>query len=120
FDLSLNPIETGEEILLECDYSSDLFDRPTIERLLSHYESLLTAMVQTPSVPISQLPLLSADEQRQILVEWNRLDDGAQYEPECIHRLFEQQVEQTPGQIAVEFGHERLSYRQLNERANRL
>jgi len=46
-------VRSGEEILLECDYSTDLFDRPTIERLLSHYESLLTTMVQTPSVPIS-------------------------------------------------------------------
>src|SRR6185295_5267402 len=69
FDLSLNPIETGEGIQIDCDYSTDLFNRETIERLLSHYETMLEAIVRTPSLPISQLPLLNARQQQQILVE---------------------------------------------------
>ncbi len=118
FDLSLNPIETGEGIQIDCDYNTDLFNRETIERLLSHYETMLAAIVRTPSLPISQLPLLNARERQQILVEWNHRETD--YQPECVHRLFEQQVEQRPEQAALEFGNERVSYRELNERANRL
>jgi amino acid adenylation domain-containing protein/non-ribosomal peptide synthase protein (TIGR01720 family) len=120
FDLSLNPIETGEGIQIDCDYSTDLFNRERIERLLSHYETMLAAIVRTPSLPVLQLPLLDAREQQQILVGWNHLDHEAHYQPELVHRLFAQQVEQRPEQVALEFGDERVSYRELNERSNRL
>ena len=77
------------------------------------------AAVESPDERISELPLLTETETRQLLVEWNATD--REYpEQRCIHELFEAQAEQTPDAVAIVFGDEQLSYRRLNERANRL
>jgi amino acid adenylation domain-containing protein len=99
-------------------YNVDLFDAGTITRMVGHYETLLQAIAANPQQRIAKLPLLSPAEQ-QMLVEWNRT--RVDYpQDECIHELFEAQVEQTPDAIAVEFEEQKLTYRELNARANQL
>ena len=109
----------GERISIGLTYDQRRFSEETIARLLKHFQRVLEVFVAEPEITVGEVSLLSEAEKRQLLCDWNR-SDTAEYEAECIHRLFEEQVEQRPEQIAVEFGGERVSYRELNERANRL
>jgi amino acid adenylation domain-containing protein len=119
FDLNLSVRKRGKALELVAEYSTDLFDAPTIERMLGHYQRLLEGIVATPDEKISCLPLLSENERKQILVEWN--DTAAAYpKDKCLHELFEAQVERTPEAVAVVFGEHSLTYEELNERANQL
>ena len=87
--------------------------------MLSHYRMLLEAMVATPERSIAGLALLSEDERAQIVLDWNRTQ--IEYPREAsIQALFEAQVSRAPEAVAVEYGDERLSYGELNERANRV
>ncbi len=100
-------------------YSTDLFEAASIERLASHFETLLAGIVTDPDMKIERLPLLGKAERRQVLAEWN--ETQAAYRRDlCIHQLFEDQVRQTPNALAVSCGEERLTYRELNCRANQL
>ncbi|HEY3579053.1 MAG TPA: amino acid adenylation domain-containing protein, partial [Pyrinomonadaceae bacterium] len=119
FELTLTLMETDTGLVGWCNYRTELFDEPTITRLLEHWRVLLQAALEDPTQPLSELPLLTEAEREQVLVQWN--ETGAEYPREsCIHELFEQQVQQTPAATAVHFGGEQLSYRELNARANQL
>jgi amino acid adenylation domain-containing protein len=119
FDLTLVVTDGREEIWLELEYNTDLFDEARIARMFGHYQTLLESVASDPGQRLSELPLLTVEERRQVLVEWNqtRADypDGI-----LLHGLFEAQVERTPDAVAVEFKGNQLSYRELNERANQL
>ncbi|WP_292867177.1 non-ribosomal peptide synthetase/type I polyketide synthase [Nostoc sp. LPT] len=124
-DLHLNVAERAGELLLECNYNTDLFDAYTIERWLSHFQTLLQAIVTEPEQHLRKLPLLTADQRHQLLVEWN--DTQAEYPfDKCIHQLFESQVKRTPDAVAVVFENVQtryvasLTYRELNAKANQL
>ena len=117
YSLTLD-VAPGEQISLQLTYNQRQFSDETIARLLKHFQHLLEVFAAEPEITLAEVSLLSEAEKRQLLCDWNRTDTA--YQAECVHRLFEQQVEQTPEQIAVEFGGERVSYRELNERANRL
>src|SRR5271157_5404406 len=100
-------------------YNSDLFEEETICRMGGHFRTLLEGIVADPERKVSELPLLTEAERPRILVEWH----GTQTDyprDRCIHQLFEEQAEETPDAVAVVFGEERLTYHELNERANRL
>src|SRR6185295_6688263 len=99
-------------------YYKDLFEEETIKRMMQHWQNLLTGIVNRPTLPLSQLPLLSEAETHQLLYQWN--DTDTVFTPTCIHQLFEQQVELTPHSIALIVEGEQLSYRELNSRANQL
>src|SRR5205814_3189635 len=115
----LSLVEGEGPIRGTAEYNTDLFDAETIERMVGHYQALLREVVVRPERRLSELQMLSQEERRQLLVEWN--DTRAPYpEDRCIHELFEEQVERTPEAVAVVFGEERLTYRELNRRANRL
>lgn len=128
FDLSLEMTEGQESLIAAFEYNYDLFDAATIERMTSHFQTLLHSIVSNPEQPVSALSLLSAAEREQLLVKWN--DTEADYPKEqCLHQLFEEQVARTPDAIAVIFDSEErlrlrdwqtLTYRQLNARANQL
>ncbi|WP_448265466.1 amino acid adenylation domain-containing protein [Nostoc sp. DSM 114159] len=119
FDLTLSMENTATGLAGWWEYNTDLFDASTIERMTSHFVTLLEGIVANPEQRISQLPLLTAVEQQQLLVEWN--DTEVDYPlHKCIHQLFEEQVELTPDVVAVEFGNQQLTYKQLNYRANQL
>jgi amino acid adenylation domain-containing protein/non-ribosomal peptide synthase protein (TIGR01720 family) len=119
FDLMLAASETKDGLRCTIEYNTDLFDGDRIERMLQHYVTLLEAAVADPSVRLSRLPLLPETERQQLLVDWNRTDNHYPSD-RCIHELFEEQVVRTPDAIAVEFEGERLTYRELNARSNKL
>ncbi|MBS1808496.1 MAG: amino acid adenylation domain-containing protein [Acidobacteria bacterium] len=119
FDLLMSLCEVPQGLRATVEYSTDLFDPATIERLLHHYQNLLQGIVVNPLSQISELPLLSAAEQHQLLVEWN--NTATDYPRDlCIQELFEAQAERTPEAVAVVAGGIHLTYRELNRRANQV
>jgi amino acid adenylation domain-containing protein len=120
FDLVLNVSEIGEQLGCALRYSTDLFDPATMKRMLGHFQTLLTGIVNHPDCRINALPLLSEDERRKLLNEWRPLDARRFPQDATLHQMFEAQVEQRPTATALVFGDERLSYAELNRRANRL
>ncbi|MCZ8160943.1 MAG: amino acid adenylation domain-containing protein, partial [Microcystis sp. LE19-196.1B] len=118
-DLEIHLWDTPEGLGGFCSYNRDLFDGSTIARLLEHFQNLLRAIIANPQESVSSLPLLSEQEQKQLLVDWNQTQ--ADYpQDQCIHQLFEAQVERTPDAIALIFENQVLTYGELNNRANQL
>src|SRR5262249_11375039 len=95
-----------------------LFEPETMRRLCEHYLVVLTAIVRDPGQAVATLPLLTEAERQQMLVDWN--DTRVEYPAICTHELFEQQMALRPDDTAIVFEEQRLSFRELNERANRL
>ncbi|MBO0799867.1 MAG: AMP-binding protein, partial [Blastocatellia bacterium] len=124
FELTLSVAkEDGAEadgnLIASWEYSTDLFDESTIRRMAGHFETLLTHAVARPGERILDLPLLSDIERRTLLHDFNA--EPATYPRDaCVHLMFAAQAERTPDAVAVEFGDQCLTYRQLNTRANRL
>ena len=119
FDLSLDVEAEKDELRVSLEYNRNLFAPATIERMLEHFQNLLAAIVAEPAQHIAELPLLSDLERHRLLIEWN--DTRVEFPGDtCLHQLFEAQVAKTPDAIAAEFQGERLTYRELNNRANRL
>ncbi|MEH2391354.1 MAG: amino acid adenylation domain-containing protein [Nostoc sp.] len=118
FELFINATELRGQLILECQYNTNLFDADTIRRRMAEFETLLLGIVANPNQSIAKLPILPAVEQ-QLLAKWNNTQT-AYPQDICIHQLFETQVEKTPDAIAVVFEEELISYRELNLRANQL
>ncbi|HEX8092018.1 MAG TPA: amino acid adenylation domain-containing protein, partial [Blastocatellia bacterium] len=119
FDLTLIMAEAGDSLLGSFEYNTDLFDPATIRRTSDHLQALIGSILADKSERISDLSLLTKPEVDQLLVEWN--DTGADYPHRaCLHALFEAQVIQSPHAWAVVFEGHRLTYAELNERANQL
>ena len=117
FDISVNVMEADGELSLALEYASDLFDRPRMVRMLDHFHRLLAAVVADPTARISTLDLLTAQERRQVLVNWQ--GPVRRYRREPVHRLFVEQAARTPDAPAVVFDGESRSYAQL-EHASRV
>ncbi|HEY0174085.1 MAG TPA: amino acid adenylation domain-containing protein [Pyrinomonadaceae bacterium] len=119
FDLSLAAAVAGDELLVSWEYNTDLFDAATVGRMAGHFETLLRGIVEDPGRRLSELPLLTGAEERRLLVEWN--ETAADYpRGRCLQQLFEEQAERTPDAVALVFDEERLTYAELNARADRL
>jgi surfactin family lipopeptide synthetase A len=118
FDLYLELDERPEGIIGRFTYSTDLFDAATISGMAGHWQKLLEEIVANPQRRLSELPFLTAREQRQFLLEWN--DTRREYAPLCVHHLFEAQVRRDPQAVAVAFEGRQMSYGELNCRANQL
>jgi amino acid adenylation domain-containing protein len=109
----------GLELSLKIIYDCRYFDAPTVERILGHTKKLLQGMVDNPAQRLAALTLLSPDERRELLA----VDEGTRAEypsDRCLHELFEAQAERTPDAVAVVFKETRLTYAELNGRANQL
>jgi amino acid adenylation domain-containing protein/non-ribosomal peptide synthase protein (TIGR01720 family) len=100
-------------------YRRRSFDDGEIERRLRHLETILETMVDNPAARIGDLPLLSQAEQREILIEWNRTESKSENR-RCLHELIEERVEAAPEAVALIYEEQRISYRELDRRANRL
>src|SRR5882672_488894 len=119
FDLVLNLQETEQGLQGSLEYSTDLFDVGSVEQLLSHYQKLLAGMVADPEARLLDLPLLTAAEREQLLVEWN--ETGTAFPGEAtLPELFEEQAAARPAAAALSYEAEQLSYGELNERANQV
>jgi non-ribosomal peptide synthetase component F len=100
-------------------YDSAIYQARDIQSLLDQFEALLHSISENPDTPIRHLNILSENRRRQLLVDWN--NTKVSYPDQaCIHELFEEQVERTPGAVAVTYESESLSFRELNDRANQL
>jgi aspartate racemase len=119
FDLTLTMLGTRGGLKALLEYNSDLFDAATITRMLGHFQTLLEGIVARPEQRLSNLPILTETEIHQLLVEWNNTRSDYPKD-KCIHELFEAQVERSPDAVAVVFEDKRLTYRELNDRANQL
>jgi amino acid adenylation domain-containing protein len=119
FDLTLFVRDTEQGLVGLWEYDTALFDEATIARMAAHFARLLEAAVAQPELRLAELPLLSEDERHQLWVEWN--DTRTEYPREAsIQALFEAQVARTPDAVAVESEDARLTYAELNGRANQL
>jgi amino acid adenylation domain-containing protein len=119
FDLTLTLTDTGNEIGLEVEYNTDLFNEARIERFAGHLHTLLNGVVANVEQRLSALPLLNASERHQVVHAWNATQ--AEFPADqCVHELFEAQVAKSPDAIALVFEGQQLSYAELNRRANRL
>ena len=118
-DLFLNVIESDHGLVLDCDYNTALFDATTVNRWLTHYQTLLESIARDPNQLVSRVPLFTKAEIQHIAVEWN--DTQSEYPRELyVHQLFEEQARRTPEAIAAVFDGEQLTYAELNTRADQL
>ncbi|MEA2589293.1 MAG: hypothetical protein QOH66_2220, partial [Actinomycetota bacterium] len=118
FDITIEFEECAEGLAGVLEYSTDLFEAPTIQRMAAHLQMLLGGIAADPDRPVADLPLLTDAERQQVLVAWN--DTDAEVDPATLPDLFEAQVARTPDAPAVVSDARELSYAELNEAANRL
>ncbi|CAJ6492814.1 syringomycin synthetase [Burkholderia pseudomallei] len=120
FELTLSLQEAGDDIVGHLNYASALFDESTVRRYVTYWRRLLEGMTAgAADQTIVGLPLLDEAERKQMVYEWNATERDYPIE-QCIHQLFEAQVDRKPEAIALTFDGQRLSYAELNARANRL
>ncbi|ARK57694.1 non-ribosomal peptide synthetase [Burkholderia pseudomallei] len=120
FELTLSLQEAGDDIVGHLNYASALFDESTVRRYVTYWRRLLEGMTAGPAnVSVARLPLLDEAERKQVVYAWNATERDYPIE-QCIHQLFEAQVDRKPEAIALTFDGQRLSYAELNARANRL
>ncbi|MEE8525225.1 MAG: amino acid adenylation domain-containing protein, partial [Thermoanaerobaculia bacterium] len=118
FDLILEMRDGGERLEGALDYNADLFDATTVERMVRQLRTLLAAAADPPPTPIAELPLLSAAQRQQLLVEW-RGSSGPRIGA-SVCELFQEQAARSPDAAAVEHRGRRLSYGELDRRCDRL
>ena len=119
FDLVLDVREESNGLSCNLQYATALFNRETAQRMAKHFAHLVDSIIEAPEAEIADLSMLSSKELAQILHGFN--DTTAEYQREkTIQQLFEEQAQQNPNAVAVRFEQEQLTYRALNERANRL
>ena len=119
YDLTLFLWQDGGRLRGRVEYNTDVFEGATVARLGRHLERLLEAVSANPAETLSRLPLLSDVERERILGDWSASPRAREVKA-CVHEMFEAQVRRTPDAVAVEFQDQRVTYRELNERANRL
>lgn len=119
FDLALTMSDSGDLLEGWLEFSTDLFQQATINRLVRHWENLLAGIVADPDQRLTALPLLDAAERRQLLEEWTATQRPYPHDA-SIPAIFAAQAAQTPDAVALIFGDARLSYAALNHRANQI
>lgn len=119
FDILFEILEKDNTIMFNIEYCSKLFYEETIRRMGMHYINILTQIVNNPDLKISDINIISDVEREQILNSFNNTttvyDDN-----KMVHNLFEEQVERTPDSIALIFGDEKLTYRELDNKSSGL
>ena len=120
FDLTLEIVERGAELLGSFEYSTDLFDEATIARLVANYQRLLQGIAARPQQYIRALPLLSEQERLLLLRRWNHPSVARDVSPRTLHQLIEEQAARTPDALALASDEGQLTYQELDRRANQL
>jgi amino acid adenylation domain-containing protein/non-ribosomal peptide synthase protein (TIGR01720 family) len=119
FDLTWHLVDRSQGLLVVVEYRTDLYHPDTVTRMLGHFQVLLEGIIDIPNQPISELPILTAAERQQILLDWNQTGTDAGLD-QFLPNRFEAQVEHTPDRIAVIFQDRQVTYQELNIRANQL
>jgi len=118
FDLSVLALESDDQLDFAWEYATDLFEATTITRMGEHFEVLLQGIVDNPQQTIDTLPWLSEADQKQLEI-WNQTDSNYPQDKTLVD-LFEEQVKQTPNNIALVFEEQSLTYQELNQKANQV
>ncbi len=119
FDLTLFATDQEDTIELALEFSTELFELETAARILDHLSDLLTSIAGDPAQQISQISFLGAQEKSKLLTEWNNTSVKIP-SYDSIHQLFEEKATHQPNKIAVACNGEKISYGELNQKANRL
>lgn len=119
FDLTLSMAASVDTLKGHFEYSTDLFERDTIVRLIGNFETLLQGIVDSPEQKISHLPLLSAAEREELRAKWH-CRTPRRFPEKCVHELFEQQVSRQPHAVALVCREESITYSELDRRADQL
>ncbi len=118
FDLYIEAEEHGDETPCSILYNTDLFDAPTIDRLIGHWTTMLHAIALDQEITLGALPILTEPERQLMLTDWNNSQKPVP--ASTMHDLFVEQAHRTPDSIAVRFGKVQLTYAHLNDRAERM
>ncbi|TNP23667.1 amino acid adenylation domain-containing protein [Bacillus sp. CD3-5] len=116
FDLVLYISCEGNDMTGEFEYSTDLFDRETIDNIFKNYVSCIQTVLESPDEPISTINMLSKEENSALVIEESRKVEGNEF----VHHLFEKVMGNYGDRIAIKGTQYSLSYRELNERANQV
>ncbi|MFI0484310.1 amino acid adenylation domain-containing protein [Actinomadura sp. 9N215] len=120
FDLTFDILEVDEKITATIEYSRELFDRGTVERLADHFRNLLAAVVEDPNTPILQLPLLTQEERDRVLCTFPGSGNEQKPPGSFVHEAVAACAQRVPEAVAVIAGDLQLTYGELDARANRL
>jgi amino acid adenylation domain-containing protein len=101
------------------EFNSSLYEKESITAVIKHIETLIGSALANPANKVDKIEMVAESERHRLLREWNNTRQDYNYK-KCIHHVFEIQAEKTPGNIAVVMGKEKLTYRELNTKANLL
>ncbi|NOQ25643.1 MAG: amino acid adenylation domain-containing protein, partial [Bacteroidales bacterium] len=119
FDLSLNALDYGEQLLISFEYCTQLFKSETIDRFIVYFKQIVSQLAIKSEIKIAAIDILTEEEKHQLLFEFN--NTKADYpKDKTIHELFEEQVEQCPDKIALKCKNKTLTYKELNEESNQI
>ncbi|MEO7769197.1 MAG: condensation domain-containing protein, partial [Ferruginibacter sp.] len=119
FDIQVFLTETPDGLIMATEYCTDLFSSTTINRMMAHFKELLSSIVKNPQQKISDLSMLTATEEQQLLFDLNNTKASYAIDKNVVG-YFEEQVLKTPEAIAVIFEESQFTYTELNQHANRL
>ncbi|HBF32316.1 non-ribosomal peptide synthetase [Rhizobium sp.] len=120
FDLWIGAIDQGDQLLIEVEFNSVVFEQSTVRRMMDSWQTLLEAVAQAPEKPIRDLPVLDAAARRLVIETWNDTHRAYPDAHRPLHDLITAQCDRTPSATALVFGDERLTYAGLKERAGKL
>ncbi|MGD2085117.1 MAG: amino acid adenylation domain-containing protein [Candidatus Aminicenantes bacterium] len=119
FDLYIDALEVDDTLCFTMQYCTKLFKAETIKRFISYFKTIISSVIENPGNKISGIEIIPTGERKKLLFEFN--DTGFEFRGDkTIHCLFEETVEQYPGNIALIYGNHQLTYRELNRAANHL
>ncbi|MGS0763567.1 amino acid adenylation domain-containing protein [Syntrophomonas curvata] len=116
YDLTIEVFEQDERFTVNFKYDSNLFDRPSILRMMEHYIKLAEEIAQDPTRPVRDYSFITTGEQTAVLVDWNATQ--ADYPYKCFHELFAIQAQKTPDAVAVNYEGDCLTYRELDDKSS--
>ena len=119
FDITLTAIEAGDRIALNFEYASALFNNKTVDRFVSCFKKIISAIIEDVDIKIADISILSNEEQHQLLYECNDTETAFP-DDRTIVALFEEQVKKSPENIALRYRDKIVSYKELNELSNQM
>lgn len=118
FELSFSFDEYDDQVLCAIEYRTQLFKDETIKKMINHLNKILELIIEKPTINFNEICILSNKEYTQVMESWNKT--SVKFNNKCLHDLFEEQAVKTPFNIAIEYKNEKLTYEELNNRANQL
>jgi bacitracin synthase 3 len=119
FDLTLTAVETGDKVKFDMEYCTKLYKAETVARIVRHYIRVIKEITENPQRKLKEIDILTETEKNQILHEFNNTQVDYPKD-KTIQEFFEEQVEKTPGKVALVYEEQQITYQELNKKANQL